>query len=72
MCLKQTQALVVFDKTNHVIFNGKAKFTVEQSTSRKMKLDQSNDLILKKLKEHGSKCEPTYKKKINLQQKLAK
>jgi hypothetical protein len=66
MCLKQRQALFTFDNTNHVIFNGKAKFTIEQSTSRKMKLDQSNDPIIRKLKDHGSKCEPTYKKEINL------
>jgi hypothetical protein len=48
MCLKQRQALVAFDNTNHVIFNGKAKFTIEQSMSRKMKLDQSNDPIIRK------------------------
>jgi hypothetical protein len=69
MCLKQIQALVAFDNTNHVIFNGKAKFTIEQSTSRKVKLDKSNDPIIRKLKEHGSKCEHFYKKEINLQQK---
>jgi hypothetical protein len=70
MCLKQRQGLVVFDNIDHVIFNGKAKFTIKQSTSRKMKLDQSNHPIIRKLKEHGSKCEPTYKKEINLQQKM--
>jgi hypothetical protein len=64
MCLKQTQALVAFDNTNHVIFNGKAKFTIEQSTSRKMKLDQSNDPILRKLKNMALNVNQLTRKKL--------
>jgi hypothetical protein len=41
--------LVVFNNTNHVIFHGKAKFTINQSTCKKVKLDKSNGPTIKKM-----------------------